>query len=100
MGLKTAKNAVYGQILFGCCDVSLVILAHFPEFVVFVHSASKTLVVLGEFGGLIEKADVAPVLNVSFLLFRRSEPMSTNTSKVTASVSNTIAGSHIHEVIR
>ena len=47
--LKSAKNAVYGQISFGCRDMSLVILAHFPEFVVFIHSASQTFVVLGEF---------------------------------------------------
>ena len=54
---------------FGCCDVSLIILAHFPEFVVFVHSASKTFVVLGVFCGLLEKTDVAPVLDVLFSLF-------------------------------
>ena len=47
--LNRLKNAVYGQISFGCCDVSPVILAHFPEFVVFVHSASQTFVILGEF---------------------------------------------------
>ena len=52
--LKSAKNAVYGQISFGCCEVSLIILAHFPKFVVFVHSASQTFVVLGEFGGLFK----------------------------------------------
>ena len=52
--LKSAKNAVYGQISFSCCNVPLVILAHFPEFVVFVHSASQTFVVLGVFGGLLE----------------------------------------------
>ena len=69
MCLKTAKNAVYGQILFGCCDVSLVILAHFPEFVVFVHSASQTFVVLGEFGGLLEQTYIASVFDVPFFLF-------------------------------
>ena len=52
--LKSAKNAVYGQISFGCYNVPLVILAHFPEFVVFVHSASQTFVVLGEFSGLFK----------------------------------------------
>ena len=51
------------------CDVSLIILAHFPKFMIFVHNAPQTFVILGVLGGLVKKADVAPVFDVPFLLF-------------------------------
>ena len=69
MCLKTAKNAVYGQMSVLWCDVSLVILAHFPKFMIFVHNAPQTFVVLGVFGGLLEQTYIASVLYVSFFLF-------------------------------